>query len=225
MMSDDVIIQNVIPWLLGDDVELETFDGLVDIGQSNLRAMEGNWKEKYKVYEKEESLLRYILKEYKDKNSWPTQSCNDKAVGEALMRWYGVPREAALAIAIGKKRKAEDAVKVVRRAITESEDKPCFSRWRSLCGWFAVGDDVVAFTAKGEFVPGKITMVYGFNDFKVSIMGDYVYSSYYPMVMKPWEYDYLKAHPDYKKLWMKASMDRDPAHIYALQTCLTAPSS
>ena len=94
--------------------------------------------------------------------------------------------------------------------------------------WFELGDEVVCFISddfenalkKGVFVTGKVIDGYRHGDGCVSVCADEKihdgdscdgcglgYGLSRPEVLHKWEYEYLKSHPDYLKVWIRASAD------------------
>lgn len=123
------------------------------------------------------------------------------------------------------KERTESYIEVLDELIELSEEKPCLARHR-LKNWFEIGDEVVCFipsdfdTAirRKVFVAGKVIGGYRSEDGRVLVCADEkVHTGEYlegygigcgssrPEVMKKWEYEYLRAHPDYAKIWLKQS--------------------
>lgn len=124
-------------------------------------------------------------------------------------------------------RKAEISayVRFIANAMKQSEEKPYFSSHRPM-DWFKLGDEVVCFihddpentSKKGFFATGKVVdgFRHGGGCVSVCIEGQthtddccdgckFDYGSGRPEVMHKWEYEYLKTHPDYLKVWIRAS--------------------
>ena len=133
--------------------------------------------------------------------------------------------KAKLAGLVAKKAEISEYVRFIAKAIKQAEEKPYLAGHRP-ADWFKLGDEVVCFISKdfenapkkGIFVTGKVIDGYRHGDGCVSVCadeqvhtGDYCdgcglgYGLSRPEVMHKWEYEYLKAHPDYLKVWIRAS--------------------
>ena len=119
--------------------------------------------------------------------------------------------------------KAYNSMKMVLEAIKQAEPKPLLATIRS-DRWFNNGDEVVCFIQddgdeallkKNVFVTGKVTADWKQHEGYVSILanekvhtGDnqdghgLSFTTRDPRIMKVREYNYLKNHPDYLKMWI-----------------------
>ena len=119
--------------------------------------------------------------------------------------------------------KAYDSMKMVLEAIKQAEPKPLLTTIRS-DRWFNNGDEVVCFIQddgdeallkKNVFVTGKVAADWKQHEGYVSILanekvhtGDnqdghgLSFTTRDPRIMKVREYNYLKNHPDYLKMWI-----------------------
>ncbi len=132
-----------------------------------------------------------------------------------------------LAGLVAKKAEISEYVRFIAKAMKQAEEKPYLAGHRP-SDWFELGDEVVCFIPKdfetalkkGIFVTGKVIYGYRHGDGCVSVCADeQVHTDDYcdgcglgyglsrPEVMHKWEYEYLKTHPDYLKVWVRASAD------------------
>ncbi len=132
-----------------------------------------------------------------------------------------------LAGLVEKKAEISESVRFVANTMKKAEEKPYLAGHRPP-DWFKLGDEVVCFISdgfedalkKGVFVTGKVIYGYRHGDGCVSVCADekihdgdycdgcrlgYDFSS--PEVLHKWEYEYLKSHPDYLEVWIRASAD------------------
>lgn len=132
-----------------------------------------------------------------------------------------------LAGLVEKKDEISESVRFIANVMKQVEEKPYLAGHRP-ADWFELGDEVVCFISddfenafkKGIFVTGKVINGYRHGDGCVSVCadkkvhdGDYCdgcglsYGLSRPEVLHKWEYEYLKSHPDYLKVWIRASAD------------------
>ena len=132
-----------------------------------------------------------------------------------------------LAGLVAKKAEISEYVRFIAKAMKQAEEKPYLAGHRP-ADWFELGDEVVCFISKdfenalkkGIFVTGKVIDGYRHGDGCVSVCADeQVHTGGYcdgcglgyglsrPEVMHKWEYEYLKTHPDYLKVWIRESAD------------------
>lgn len=205
MVPDDVTLQDIIPLHWNEDVSVATFEDLVNLGRGNLEYVKDHWRRTKRKFDELEYVEQLISKAFSIMTSLDAfedvpvmETPTDNAVDET-------------------KRKVESSIAIVEEAVAMAEEKPRFSLWRST-DWFAVDDEVIAFAADGNFKLAKV-IDREENDLFVSIGEDVsVFWLGSPMLMKPWEYEYLKAHLDYKEIWAKASNCHDWAYTYVLAT-------
>ena len=115
------------------------------------------------------------------------------------------------------------SIDTVMAAMKQAESKPLFATIRS-DRWFNVGDEVVCFIQddgdeallkKNTFITGKVVAGCKQHEGYVSILanekvhtGDnqdghgLSFAARDPRIMKVREYNYLKSHPDYLKMWI-----------------------
>ena len=115
------------------------------------------------------------------------------------------------------------SIDTVMAAMKQAESKPLFATIRS-DRWFNVGDEVVCFIQddgdeallkKNTFVTGKVVSGCKHHEGCVSVLanekvhtGDnqdghgLSFATRDPRIMKVGEYNYLKNHPDYLKMWI-----------------------
>ena len=126
---------------------------------------------------------------------------------------------------VAEKAEIGEYIRFIAEAMKRAEEKPYFADHRP-ADWFELGDEVVCFISKdfenalqtGIFVTGKVIHGYRRGDGWVSVCADeQVHTGDYcdgcglgcglnrPEVMHKWEYEYLKTHPDYLKVWIRAS--------------------
>ena len=120
--------------------------------------------------------------------------------------------------------KAYNSMKMVLEAIKQAEPKPLFTTIRSDQWWFNVGDEVVCFIQdngdetllkKNTFVTGRVIAGCKYHEDYVSVFTNEKihtgnnqdrhrlnFTIRDPCVMKIGEYNYLKNHPDYLKMWV-----------------------
>ncbi|MBR2709382.1 hypothetical protein IKE98_03595 [Candidatus Saccharibacteria bacterium] len=137
-----------------------------------------------------------------------------------------------------KERKAEigEMISLIMDLKESAEKKPYLAGHRN-AGWFEVGEDVICFVSnnfqgalkKGIFVTGKVIDGYRHGDRCISVRTDEkVHNGSFleghglgfglcrPEVLHEWEYNYLKTHPEYLKVWLRASAglsEFDPAEM------------
>lgn len=119
--------------------------------------------------------------------------------------------------------KSFNSVQMILAAMKQAESKPLLATIRS-DRWFNNGDEVVCFIQddgdeallkKNVFVTGKVTADWKQHEGYVSILanekvhtGDnqdghgLSFTTRDPRIMKVREYNYLKNHPDYLKMWI-----------------------
>ena len=135
--------------------------------------------------------------------------------------------KAKLTELVAKKAEISEYVRFIAKAMKQAEEKPCLADHRPV-DWFELGDEVVCFISKdfenalkkGIFVTGKVIDGYRYGGGCVPVCADeQVHTGDYcdgcgincglsrPEVMHKWEYEYLKAHPDYLKVWIRASVN------------------
>lgn len=120
--------------------------------------------------------------------------------------------------------KAYNSMKMVLEAIKQAEPKPLLTTIRSDQWWFNVGEEVVCFIQdngdktllkKNTFVTGRVIAGCKHHEDYISILanekvhtGDnqdgygLSFATRDPRIMKIEEYNYLKNHPDYLKMWI-----------------------
>jgi hypothetical protein len=118
---------------------------------------------------------------------------------------------------------AYNSLKVILEAIKQAESKPLLATLRS-DQWFNIGDEVMCFIQdngnktllkKNTFVTGKVIAGRKYHEDYVSVFtnekihtGDnqdgrgLSFTTRDPRIMKIREYNYLKNHPDYLKMWI-----------------------
>ena len=119
--------------------------------------------------------------------------------------------------------KSFNTVHMIQAAMKQAQSKPLLATFRS-DRWFNNGDEVVCFIQddgdeallkKNVFVTGKVTADWKQHEGYVSILanekvhtGDnqdghgLSFTTRDPRIMKVREYNYLKNHPDYLKMWI-----------------------
>ena len=146
-----------------------------------------------------------------------TQELLDTCVG------YLKARKAKL---LSRKQQAAAYASYLAHVMKKAEDKPYFASHRP-CEWFNLNDPVMFYVFSFEgvlpdkaktFVSGKVINGYRHHDGCVSVCADEPFHNgeycdgcgsgfgmSRPEVLHSWEYDYLKAHPDYLKIWLRCS--------------------
>lgn len=126
-----------------------------------------------------------------------------------------------------KKAIIDKNTEIVDDAIAQTERKPCFVGWRP-SEWVQRGDEVVCFISKsttpdaidtGIFVAGQVIDSYvtvytekvctrgkAFNGHGLRLGKER------PEIMRKWEYEYLKTHPEYRKMWLENAGFNDWDH-------------
>ena len=135
-------------------------------------------------------------------------------------------------------------MEIVDDAITQAERKPCFAGWRQSAWFQGEDDEVVCFVSKstpdaiktGIFVTGPIVDSYFgesvtvCTDKQVRTDKDALrgygldFGLKRPEVMQRWEYEYLKTHPEFRRMWIKENvgLDKwDPDEMNAAFECTT----
>lgn len=127
---------------------------------------------------------------------------------------------------ISRQQQAASYADYLEQVMTQAEEKPYFASHRPH-DWFNLDERVTFFTSDFEgvlpdkaktFVPGKVINGYRHHDGGVSACADEPYhtgeycngcgSSFgtaRPEILHDWEFDYLKSHPDYLKVWLRCS--------------------
>lgn len=118
-------------------------------------------------------------------------------------------------------------IRYLTRMLEKSEEKPCFSHLRP-CGYFNIGDSVMFHTSSYDFVvPSKVcTFVSGKvvpdpdhckkglevrTDEPFRTRGSHNdgyhqgFGVHSKRVLHTWEYDYLRSHTDYLRVWVRSS--------------------
>ena len=132
-----------------------------------------------------------------------------------------------LAWLVEKKAEISESARFIADTMKKAEEKPYLAGHRP-ADWFELGDEVVCFVSndfenalkKGVFVTSKVIDGYRHGNGRVSVCADEkVHSGDYcdgcglscglsrPEILHKWEYEYLKSHPDYLKVWIRASAD------------------
>lgn len=127
---------------------------------------------------------------------------------------------------IAKKAKAGTYVRYIVQAMKEAEEKPYLPKLRPY-DWFRIDDEVICFINHDDaiepnvFITGKVIDGYRYLEGCVSVLLDkkahHNYSFHEgrgigyglarPEVMHSWEYEYLKAHEDFARLWVSQCDD------------------
>lgn len=132
-----------------------------------------------------------------------------------------------LATLNARKKEIDGYIRYLLGAIKKAEKKPYLPEYRPL-DWFRLGDEVVCFISddfdnaleKGITVTGKISS-YEYSNHRVTVYADRQVQndnkSYFghglsyglnrPEIMRKWEFDYLRTHPEYYEFWLWASVD------------------
>lgn len=105
-----------------------------------------------------------------------------------------------------KKAKEDRCIEYLVKAMREAKLKPPFASWRPL-NFFNIGQDVMYFLPSRKFISVKITDI---SDGVITLQDQQTGHQYYgfmaqPEIITQWEYEYLRQHPYYRKLWIKAS--------------------
>lgn len=134
--------------------------------------------------------------------------------------------KAKQATVISEKSRVGAFIRYITRVMQNAEDKPYLASHRPH-DWFNIGDKVMCLIGGFDsaipekvntFVSGKVINGYRHHDGCVSVCadeqvhsGDYCdgcglgYGMSRPEVLLEWEYEYLKTHPDYLKVWIRCS--------------------
>ncbi|MCL1929637.1 hypothetical protein FWF93_00625 [Candidatus Saccharibacteria bacterium] len=122
------------------------------------------------------------------------------------------------------KRRAASKVRYLLKIAKMAEKKPALSSERPY-DWFNLGDKVMCFvnfdgiTCEPGFVSGKVVNGYRHHNGRVSVIADekvhsnadnkdgcgLVYGMSRPEVLHEWEYEYLKTHPEFLEVWLRAA--------------------
>lgn len=127
---------------------------------------------------------------------------------------------------VARKQRAAAYASYLAQIMSKAEEKPYFASHRPH-NWFNLDDRVMFFTSSFEgvfpdkakvFVPGAVINGYRHHDGCVSVCADvpfhsgeycdgcgFGFGTSRPEVLHCWEYEYLKAHPDYLKVWVRCS--------------------
>lgn len=126
---------------------------------------------------------------------------------------------------VARKQRAASYASYLAKVMRKAEEKPYFASLRPR-DWFNVGDRVVFFNSVFDdalsdtvetFVSGKVIKGYRYRNDDVSVCADEpffvgdcggydrVFEYLSPKVLHSWEFDYLKTHPDYLRLWARYS--------------------
>lgn len=127
---------------------------------------------------------------------------------------------------VAQKQQAASYARYLTRTMKQAEEKPYFAYHRPH-DWFNIDDRVMFFTSDFDgvfpgkaniFVPGKVINGYRHHDGGVSACadepyhsGDYLegrgssFGTARPEILHVWEYEYLKTHPDFLKVWVRCS--------------------
>lgn len=139
---------------------------------------------------------------------------------------------------IDRKKEVGGYARYLARLMKDAEEKPYLANHRPH-DYFNIGDEVMLFIPQfknvlsekiNSFVSGKVVNGYRHHDGCVSAyadtqvhLGDYGngcgmgYGDSRPEIMKKWEYEYLKTHPDYFQVWAdSASADVREFHKEAM---------
>lgn len=117
---------------------------------------------------------------------------------------------------------AEEKVCYLLTIIKNADEKPFLAEYRP-SEWFNVGDEVVCFVdfdgaIMQGFVSAKVTSGYRHYDGCVSVIAEeriHDNPDYYggcglwfgtsrPEVLHKWEYEYLRTHPEFLEVWLRA---------------------
>jgi hypothetical protein len=130
---------------------------------------------------------------------------------------------------VKEKRATDDKIKLLLSLEKKAEEKPILFHHRPY-NWFNVDDSIVCYAAiwKDRLVPdvwiqGKVVPGYRHHDGAVSVCLDkkiHTNETNYnghgvgfgmsrPEVMHTWEYEYLRSHVDFAKLWLNSYTDLD----------------
>lgn len=199
MTDQKINPQDIIPeyWR---DVHVDSKEALLFLGKNNLRILKQNWR-----YE-ERQLSAYL----------ETLQVDANLAG-------GKPADGVKEI-IDQKKKANNFIHYLACLMSDAEEKPHFACHRS-SDYFNVGDEVMvlipyfdeALPEKvNSFVSGKVINGYRHHNGSVSVYADtrvnsndycdghgMGYGDSRPEILKKWEYEYLKTHPDYFQIWTK----------------------
>lgn len=127
---------------------------------------------------------------------------------------------------VARKQRAASYASYLAQVMSKAEEKPYFASHRPH-DWFNLDDCVMFFTSEFDgilpdkvktFVPGKVINGYRHHDGCVSVCsdepfhtGEYCngcgsgFGASRPEVLHDWEFEYLKSHPDYLKVWIRCS--------------------
>lgn len=127
---------------------------------------------------------------------------------------------------VSHKQQAGAYASYLAEVMAKADDKPYFACHRPY-DWFNIDDPVMFFTSEFDtvlpnkanlFVSGKVINGYRHHDGCVSVCADEPFHSgeycngcgsgfgmSRPEVLHVWEYEYLKTHPDYLKVWLRCS--------------------
>lgn len=127
---------------------------------------------------------------------------------------------------VSRKQQAGTYASYLAEVMVRADDKPYFAYHRPH-DWFNIDDPVMFFTSEFDtvlsnkanlFVSGKVINGYRHHDGCVSVCADEPFHSgeycngcgsgfgmSRPEVLHVWEYEYLKTHPDYLKVWLRCS--------------------
>lgn len=127
---------------------------------------------------------------------------------------------------VARKQQAASYASYLAEVMSKAEEKPYFASHRP-CEHFNLGDPVMFFTSSSErtipgkantFISGKVINGYRHHDGCVSACADEPYHTgeycdgcgagfgmSRPEILHTWEYEYLKSHPDYLKVWVRCS--------------------
>lgn len=127
---------------------------------------------------------------------------------------------------VARKQRAAAFASYLAELMNKAEEKPYFASHRPH-DWFNLNDDVMFFVSdfdgtlsdkKKTFISGKVINGYRHHDGCVSVCSDEPYhtgeycdgcgggfGTSRPEVLHDWEFEYLKSHPDYLKVWVRCS--------------------
>lgn len=127
---------------------------------------------------------------------------------------------------VAQKQQAASYACYLTRIMSKAEEKPYFASHRPY-DWFNIDDRVMFFTSDFDgvlpekaktFVPGKVINGYRHHDGCVSACADEPYHTgdycegcgagfgmSRPEILHDWEFEYLRSHPDYLKVWVRCS--------------------
>ncbi len=198
--------QELIPW---SDIHAPTREDLVFLGCFNLERIKQYWQRE------EREVASHIM---------TVQSEIEKITKEGPERKN---LKSELNMLNQKKVGVRKSVRYISNTMKRAEEKPCFASHRP-GDWFEIGDKVVCFISKNldyalkksVFITGKVVDGYRHRNGCVSVYADEkIHTDSYcnghglsfgisrPEVMHEWEYEYLKTHPEYLSVWIKASAD------------------